>query len=183
MGSILYSTPIAILLRTRGPSAIAGLIVAVVVDSIKRAAHWPLAHVREKCLETVSPSLAHTDASAAVVWITDSRRIKATTLGRVPRAMGSRGLAVATVPVLELHTGQLYCDSDASATNSVARNKVRSPDGGFFATLADADPSTISIPKMLRRDAHDGQFPEYKPCQIVMCHTANYTSRVAWLTK
>lgn len=59
------------LLSRRGPAAIVGVIVAVVVDAIYRISIWLFAHVCEEGFEAVAPSFAHVDASSAVSSVVD----------------------------------------------------------------------------------------------------------------
>lgn len=50
------------------PSAIAWLVVAVVVDSVNRVAWGPSSHISEEVFELL-PSLAHFDAASAVILV------------------------------------------------------------------------------------------------------------------
>lgn len=58
---------ISLLIFARRPATIAGRVVAVVVDAVKRVPGWARAHVGGESLIRVSPLRAHFDASAAVV--------------------------------------------------------------------------------------------------------------------
>jgi hypothetical protein len=66
-------------LLSRPPSAIARLIVPVVVDAINCQARWSFTHIGEKVLEAVKPTFADSDASPTVmfekafVWVAASR--------------------------------------------------------------------------------------------------------------
>lgn len=57
--------PVSLLHFSRGPSAVARFVVAVVVDSVKRFASRTLSHVLNKIFERVHPSFAHLDSTTA----------------------------------------------------------------------------------------------------------------------
>src|ERR1043165_874636 len=54
------------LLLGRSPTHVAGLVIAVVVDAVKRVARRLRPHVREKRQEVAAPLVAHTDSATAV---------------------------------------------------------------------------------------------------------------------
>jgi hypothetical protein len=60
---------IVCLRRERRPSAVARLVIAVIVDAVKRQALRASAHVRQKCRIALQPASADANASAAVVCV------------------------------------------------------------------------------------------------------------------
>jgi hypothetical protein len=77
---------IFVLLRPRRPAAITWLVIAIVVDAVKRQAGRFLAHVSEKILKTVAPAVAYFDATATVVFELLNFRVVAPRLHLRPRA-------------------------------------------------------------------------------------------------
>lgn len=63
----------------RGPSAILRLVIAIVVDTIKRmSVRWSQSHVGQKVFEGTAPPFAHSDASSSVAPIGWPVRVFAT---------------------------------------------------------------------------------------------------------
>jgi hypothetical protein len=51
---------VSVLLNSRGPSAVARFVMAVIIDAIQRVLwRWPTTHIREKAREVVLPFAAH----------------------------------------------------------------------------------------------------------------------------
>lgn len=55
------------LFSPRGPSAVAGLVVAVIIDAVKLKAWWTVSHISVKVLERLAPSIAYRNTSSSVV--------------------------------------------------------------------------------------------------------------------
>lgn len=91
---------VALLLRACAPPTVVRLVVAVVIDAVKGVLwRWPSPHVGQKILVGVPPSIAHSDASASVVWIRFQARIEASAKHADPclefgRPVASLGFAV-----------------------------------------------------------------------------------------
>lgn len=76
------------LLRSRCPSAISRLVVALIVHAIQCMEHgWAKSHVSDK-IQNASPLTAHDDAASAVIFITPISRVVATLIHRIPRLVG-----------------------------------------------------------------------------------------------
>jgi len=78
------STPVGDLFRPGGPFAVAGLVIAVVVDALKLQAGRRRPHVGIERNKTVTPMLAHGDPACAVVAKRRVVRIQAPRLGLCP---------------------------------------------------------------------------------------------------
>jgi hypothetical protein len=87
------------LLFLGGPSAIIGLVVSVIVDSIYRMRWaWALAHVGEKVLKGIQPTVTNSYASAAIITVVMVTLIKATPFHSGPRPIFNRvGHAVSLI--------------------------------------------------------------------------------------
>jgi len=88
--------PIVGLFFSRGPSAVARLVVAVIVDALDRMLRrgaWP--HVSEELRKILSPTVGHGDPSATVAMVIRVILFVATTLGVEPRLiLGGAGASV-----------------------------------------------------------------------------------------
>lgn len=73
----------------RSPTAVARLVVAVVVNAVERAAFRPLPHVHQKILKG-QPSFADRDATAAVSFVGRVIFLIASDFHRLPRAIRPR---------------------------------------------------------------------------------------------
>lgn len=61
-----YKPGISRLLARKSPAAIAGFIISIIINAINGMAQGrPAAHVRKKCLETISPAFANLDAPSS----------------------------------------------------------------------------------------------------------------------
>ena len=105
---------IVVLFARRRPSAIAELVVAIVVKPIQRITGRAPAHVGKKRGEVVSPSLTHRDSAPAVQSPFRTSLAKAPFFGREPRAVFAATVrfAVAVGPMTltrwARHDAQLY---------------------------------------------------------------------------
>lgn len=89
------------LLGSRGPAAIAGLIVAIIVDAVQlMLGAWRSADVGEKRFKTRAPPLTNTDASASVPRIAADTRICAAGNHHPPCPPLFRAVLVSGLPVL-----------------------------------------------------------------------------------
>jgi hypothetical protein len=71
------STSIPLLLAPCRPSAVAGLIIAIIVHAIKSQPKWSPAHIFDECKKTISPSFTDRNSPSAVVAIFKRLRIAA----------------------------------------------------------------------------------------------------------
>lgn len=75
----LTIAPISSLFARGGPSNIARLVAAIVVDAIQRCAEASRlgANVRNECIKATHPFLTHPDSTPAVVFVVPNARIRA----------------------------------------------------------------------------------------------------------
>lgn len=100
------AAPVVVLFENSCPSAVLGQIPNVVVDSVKRHAVRPFAHIGEKILED-HPSFANRNASATVVFKIGVPRVKTPFLHRRPsliyRRLSTRGCVPVTSSPFLIH--------------------------------------------------------------------------------
>lgn len=65
------------LLGRRCPSAIAGFVVAVIIDPVNLVAVWRLAHIGKEVGEGIPPSIADADPARSVVVVSIAIRVGA----------------------------------------------------------------------------------------------------------
>src|SRR5665213_482869 len=80
-------TSVSVLIRRRGPNAVAWLIVAVVVLAFERQASRTRPHVAVERRDIVAPLVAHRDAASAVVLVVLVVGVVATVLRAAPCAV------------------------------------------------------------------------------------------------
>lgn len=119
------------------PSAVAGLVVAIVVDAIKRVAFWARPHIRKERAEVALPPRAHCDAASAVVWECDVSGREAARLSRFPRPeLSGFGAAEAVFSEGLRHSLSVI----ARATDSPAANKRVRLNAGGVPAFTSAQP-------------------------------------------
>ena len=138
------SSSVSRLLNRCSPSAIAGLVVSVVVltiDAACPALAWGPAHVFQEVLETVDPALAHPDAASTVSAVPVAGRQVATNLHGTPCAIF---LAVAVV--LPMRAPGRYCCSFSSAATALRVTGFQGSSicHGVLPAVANAVPSEKS---------------------------------------
>lgn len=85
--------PLVLILRfCWHPPTVFGTIIAIVVDSIKRASIWPWSHVIAEGRIAVAPSLADPDPPAAPPWVVSVAGIVASALHGAPDVINLVGL-------------------------------------------------------------------------------------------
>lgn len=87
--SFPWVSSVAVLLNHGGPSAVAGLVMAVAVDAVQRHAGRPFPHVSEEILE-FQPPLADRDPTSAVMGVRGVPGIEAAGHHPIPRSVRSR---------------------------------------------------------------------------------------------
>src|SRR5258708_12147525 len=95
-----FWAPVEGLLRLRGPAAVAGFVVAVVLDAVDRVLRRrSRPHVRVERRVVVEPTIAHQDAAASVVLVALVVRIEAAFLHRTPDCIFRRSRSLVPSPV------------------------------------------------------------------------------------
>lgn len=155
---------ITALFAHRGPSHVAGLVSAFVINSIERCslALRLRADVRNEGAEVVDPLGADTNASTAVVWIIPGLLVSASFLGLLPSAVFRR--VASCVAVAESwFTGTKFTGvrSRSAATRERAPgSEMSAANDANTAAIAPAFPSIVPAVASTRRFADDNQSPE-----------------------
>lgn len=132
------------LLKTGSPATIAGLIIAVVVDSFESHVRRRLSCVSEIGFEVIAPAIAHFYAASAVVFkILTIWVITAVDHAR-PAHVGGRIRALARLSMFESDF-TIKDGSFASATDGVAVVQVANLNDGHCFALAEAKPSRLAV--------------------------------------
>lgn len=137
--------------RPRNPTAVAGLVVPIIVDSVERVALGVLAHVRQKVVEG-APALAHGDSAPAVVVKVGGFRVEAARLDSGPDSVGGRGLIshVVAVPRLLL-SNLLALHLRASARHTPAVNQGGDVGESLSSAVADTSPNNLATHALVSR--------------------------------
>lgn len=164
---------VAGLLDVRSPSAIAGLVVSVSVDSVQRMFRRRApAHVSEEPGKTAEPFGAHTDATSAVRVEFDVVRIVAAVFHRCPRLVLLRfGHAVP----LSFSAHRQIADATACAPAALSGCQVTRVDDLLDTALATAQP----LCRQSGCEANRSKSPVFEPCSVYqLTHGAiNFTTR------
>ena len=139
---MLSAVAIAGLLLACCPAAVFGAVGAVIVDPVERVqAGWTFPHIAEKRIETVAPTLTHTNPTPAVVVEVSGERILAARDGMCPRAVFD-GFCCA----VRGRTSSQPFDVKATARLTIARSQVsgRNADGCSAITSTGPEDSALS---------------------------------------
>ncbi len=133
-----------------GPAAIARLIIAVIVNAINRVfAGWSPPHVVKESQERHLPSLAYSDASAAVQAVIRSIRFRASSPHRPP--------------CIVFWSATESTHATAAATARLSASHVACVKHRGVPALAPAYPVCVGIKV---RKLNNGQFPVDIPSQV-----------------
>lgn len=130
------------LLFRRGPAAIFGAVIAVVVLPVYRHAMRPLAHIGKECRKAIraTPALAYLDASSAVIWIIGAGGVVTALLNGLPGAVLRRATHAMR---------RVACDgalaSEAAATRRASGGQGVCRWRAFSAAVATALPDAITV--------------------------------------
>lgn len=132
VGQTARAPPVVDLLGHRRPTAVARLVVAVVVDTVDRHTGWALAHVGEEVHEAClpGPSVAYSDTSAAIVFVGRGALVPATRVHVEPTVVRRRsvhpmrreaqGLLAALFASATVRSGPWLFDDPLSSANAAA---------------------------------------------------------------
>lgn len=124
---------VSALFMTGSPTAIARLIIFVIVDSIKGVlAAGSRSHVRIKIGERF-PSLAHPYPASTIILVLDGFRIIASLIHGIPCAILDTFREL--VPRIPLSK---FFKSQTAATSGMSRAKLEPRNDGFFSAIASA---------------------------------------------
>jgi hypothetical protein len=142
------------LLRSCGPTHVAGLVVPVIVDAIERVrGRRTWTHVREEGLEGLSPRATHANPAGAVVAICSMRPRVAPLLGALPRSILWRPSQSMLASAVAL--GVALCAAAAMAGAAPERRRGSRHDG---AAVAATTPEEMRVAKTIAGEL-DGREP------------------------
>jgi len=135
---------VALLLFSECPSAIARLVVSVVLDPINRVlGRWTRTHIREEGLKRPLPSTADTDAAPAVEVIARMLRVVATLAHAVPDVV-LRGVGPTVLVVVIALAGPSRATDAPARLRSPARQVLR-VDIALLSAVAATAPVDFSV--------------------------------------
>lgn len=154
-------TSIPRLFLPRSPAAIAGLIVAIIVDAIKSSSGRTFAHISEKVLKAVFPPVADGDAASTISMKTPERGPRAALLHGLPRQVFWR--------LESIVCGRSVClDRAAPAPSGFARQKISCLRGCDLRAIASANP--VPFFSSLWPPSQNQQFAESSANEIFRFH-------------
>lgn len=135
-----------------GPPTIARLVMAVVIDAIKRMlvrGFWP--HICQEVYKRINPSLADRDSTAAVVGVLRSMLVQAPALHRSPRTIFSR------VRSSVCRSWGLARSAKAPAGDDLLERQLSHTEEPTFSAVALAEPFVTREVIRHNRQASDSQ--------------------------
>lgn len=138
MGLSLNRSPIVVLLFSRSPTAVAWLVIAVIVDAVKGSTTRAWSHVLKKLSEIVLPLWADRNTSSTVVFVRRKRPVSATGSHGVPRVVFARhgGLIAHGGSVRGRSTRCVFGAQTTTTSRHSIPNMRPSLDGNFAAITA-----------------------------------------------
>jgi hypothetical protein len=146
------------------PAAVAGLVIAIVVDAVKSGSGWAYAHIGEEIYKG-EPPFANGDAPTSVALPPIAFLVETSGLHGRPRTIGwGEKMLSWRMAMARLYFGQVFA-AKTPATRNLPFHKVGSGDGGnFVPARANARPSSmlfLYVRKVLHRQA-----AEDSSCQL-----------------
>lgn len=120
------------------PSAICRLVIAVIIDAVKRCVGRALAHVRKKILK-LPPALAHVNPTSAIISKTRMFRVGASLIHIDPNCILTRNCPLSRMPV----RGEGFRNAvslEASAAKSGSKAQFLGVDHFFGSACTTASP-------------------------------------------
>ena len=134
----------------------------IVIDAIYRMIFWPLAHIFEKCLKAIAPSVANGYAPRAIECPFGMVRIMATLNHGVPRYIFSRTSHAMS---------ELRFSSQTAAALRMPRGEVVSNHDNLLAAVALAQPSKPFAALTMQFECHEAPITDtsavYK-CWVIL---------------
>lgn len=161
----LFLSAIVCLFSSCRPSAVAGLIIPVVVDAVNRVVKaWTLAHVVTKSIKRVEPSIADRYAAFTVAVKAGCQRAKTAVSHRLPRFVGNAVAAtVRDAPVFR------NIDRKTPATPASVANRfisqIRTCSKAFISAGASTSPNNKVI-YVASRKRNDSEPAECLPGEV-----------------
>ena len=130
-----------------GPSAVARLVVSIVVDAVQNIAMWFFPHVREEVLEAVEPPFANRNSSSSIAMVIRSLWIKAALLHVEPCEVFRRLLlSFPGNPRLPKRLTMLY-PTIVMSMEKQKRLALNPPTRSMFPLCYSSFPSTAAMTK------------------------------------
>lgn len=156
-------SPVCGLLLPRGPAAVAGFVIAVVVDAIQRQARRWFAHILEEGLEAVPPPGADGDPAPAVILKRFFVRVVAALHHSVPSAVRMAWLAVPIMPVSSSRPAGVTAEAAARSGMAIAQSDT--VHAGPCPAVAQAMPSPAAV--LIAIGSAGGQAAKALTCDII----------------
>lgn len=154
------------LLMRRGPSTVAGIVIAVVVDAINRMRRGRFrSHIGVEQREGIAPAFTDSNTAPTVALERGVASIRASVLHGVPRSVLTASPAL---PVL----GQESALAATTRGNCHA-GQMTGADDVTAAAITQADP--VGVASRWREFLYSSQFAEALADKIQASHFANYT--------
>lgn len=155
------------LLAPRSPSAVIWLVMAIVIDPVKRKARWAAAHVFKECCKIVPPTLTNSDPSSSPEVVFGVLRVEAPLLHAVPCAIFPTPTRDRRFPVRDSSSPSTFIPKTA-ATQGQAPYQIAPIDNLGAPALAFTRPHRpSSIPTSgLRGQADNGKSTEDSADQV-----------------
>lgn len=156
------------LFRCCRPSAVARLVISIVVDAVERMSQRTWTHVAQKRSKRLSPLFTHRDAASTVIRPLRGRWIKATSHGSHPRSVLGCGLVVGIVAVFPASRACGF-HHETSATASLAGSQMTSSDTTNSAAAARAFAAPHDEAASVWFSGNHSQPPKGPPDQALGC--------------
>jgi len=157
-----------------GPSAIARLVITVIVNAVKGVIRaWPFSNISEKVFKLV-PTLANDNPSCPIVWIRGSCRLVASNHHSAPYGINvGPGPTMRSVVDGGVSSNHLAMKTPARYGLSIPQGLTR--DRLFCSAIADTYPFLV-LPRNRRDAAQNKNAPKSLPSQVydmAAWHTEN----------
>jgi hypothetical protein len=160
-----FLSPVVCLLRTCRPSAVAGLIITIIVDAVYRIIEArAFSHIIAKSLKRIQPSIANRDSAFAVAVKASCKRSKTSVFHSLPRSIRCTfGFTMSDAPV----ASHIDCEASARtllATQNLAAQAIGCCQRAISAfTLAVPNDQVLAVSACER---NDGKSAESLPSEV-----------------
>lgn len=141
VGFTLKGEPVIILsvstlLHLGGPAAIAGLIVAIIIDTVQCHTFWSFAHIRKKVLKFI-PANAESNTTAPIARIAYIIGVQNSLVHRVPSFVGAAAChSMSCIAVVH----------QASTGTRRAASQVGAAYNFFYSAITPTQPHSLAVP-------------------------------------
>lgn len=156
--------PVRGLLRWRGPLAVPGLVIPLVVNTVYRMSWWARPHILGERSEAIAPQLTDRDAPTPVIWVLLVIGVETALLHRAPDAVGGR-LMLPVPP----NAGSLFVPVQAAAAPCVPGFQIALGNGALHPAIASTYPTTPRFP--VHPHYRGGFSDDHQPAEPLADHT------------